>query len=96
MASSSQRTTTLKLDQETKQRLKELALAKERTPHALMCEAIMQYVNREEQRERFHQSARKAWDEYTTNGLHVSAEETDAWLAKLESGLNEKAPICHS
>lgn len=96
MAASSQQTTTLKIDADTKQRLKQLALAKNRTPHGLMCEAIAQYVTREEQRERFHQNAREAWEEYTKTGLHINAEEADVWLAKLESGLDTKAPICHS
>ena len=41
----------LKIDAETKARLKRLAEAKQRTPHWLMREAVAQYIDREERRE---------------------------------------------
>lgn len=91
----SQRTTTLKLDADTKVRVQRLADAKHRTSHWLMREAIQQYVEREEQRERFRQDALTAWNEYAHTGLHVTAKEADAWLAKLEAGLDAQPPECH-
>jgi predicted transcriptional regulator len=60
--------------------------ALQRTSHSLIREAITQYVEREEKRESFRQDTLKAWDEYRTTGLHVSADEGDAWLAQLEQG----------
>ena len=60
-----------------------------------MREAITQYVEREEKREAFHQDAIKAWEEYQATGLHVAAEEVDAWLAKLEGGQDAEPPECH-
>ena len=47
-----QPTTSLKLDPELRDRLRRLAEARRRTPHWLMREAIAQYVDREEARER--------------------------------------------
>lgn len=91
----SQRTTTLKLDADTKARVQRLADAKQRTSHWLMREAIQQYVEREERRERFRQDALAAWNEYEQTGLHVTAKEADAWLAKLEAGLDAQPPECH-
>jgi predicted transcriptional regulator len=42
--------TSLKINEAMKSRVKLLAVAKGHTPHYLMCEALEQYVTREEQR----------------------------------------------
>jgi predicted transcriptional regulator len=60
-----------------------------------MHEAILEFVEREEKREAFRQDAIKAWDEYRLTGLHVTAEEADAWMAKLETGQDVEPPECH-
>jgi len=88
-------TTSLKLDREIKKRVQRLASTRRRTPHWLMCEAIEQYVEREEKRERLRQQAVAAWEHYRATGLHLTAEEADAWLAKLEAGKKTKPPKCH-
>ena len=87
-------TTSLKLDIKTKKRLQRLALARRRSPHWVMREAIEQYVEREEKREQFRQDALAAWNHYQTTGLHATAEEADAWMAKLEAGKNAAPPKC--
>src|SRR5947209_8971796 len=76
-------TTSLKLDLKIKRRLQRLASARRRSPHWIMREAIEQYVEREEKREQLRQDALAAWTNFQTTGLHVTAEEADAWLAKL-------------
>ena len=92
----SQRTTSLKLDAETRERVRQLALARQRSPHWVMREAIMQYLAREELREQLRQDALAAWDEYRATGLHATGEEVDAWLARLEAGEEEaEPPACH-
>jgi predicted transcriptional regulator len=88
-------TTSLKLDAETKARLQKLAHARRRSSHWLMREAIEQYVEREERREQFRQDALAAWAEYQATGLHVTAEEAEAWLARLEAGEDAEPPECH-
>jgi predicted transcriptional regulator len=88
-------TTSLKLDEETKERLQRLAAARRRSPHWVMREAIQQYVDREEKREQFRHDALAAWTHYQTTGLHATAEEADAWLAKLEAGKSAAPPKCH-
>jgi len=60
-----------------------------------MREAVEQYVEREEKREAFRQDALAAWNDYQATGLHATAEEADAWLAKLEAGEDAEAPSCH-
>lgn len=88
-------TTSIKLDAATKDRVQRLASARQRSAHWLMREAIEQYVEREEMRERLRTEALAAWEEYQVTGLHVTAEEADAWLAKLEAGEDAVPPECH-
>ena len=85
----------IKIDADTKERLKRLAASRQRTPHWLMREAINQYVTREEKREAFRQDGINAWNEYQSTGRHVTFAEADTWLAKLESGLDVEPPECH-
>jgi predicted transcriptional regulator len=89
-------TTSLKLDTAIKERIRRLASARRRSPHWLMREAIEEYVEREEKREQFRQDALTAWAHYQTTGLHVTAEEADAWLAKLEAGKDAVPPKCRA
>ncbi|MFZ5594774.1 MAG: CopG family ribbon-helix-helix protein [Pseudomonadota bacterium] len=90
MTAAATRPVAIKIDPEMKERVKRLADARHRTPHWLMCEAITQYVEREEKREAFRQDAIKAWEEYQVTGRHATAEEVDAWLAKIEEGQDAK------
>ena len=85
----------IKIDLDMKERVKRLAEARHRTPHWLMREAIRQYVEREEKRETFRQDGIRAWNEYQATGLHVTLEEADVWLAKMESGQDVEPPECH-
>jgi predicted transcriptional regulator len=55
----------------------------------------MSYVEREEKREQFQQHALAGWTHFQTTGLHATAEEADAWLAKLEAGKDAAPPKCH-
>jgi predicted transcriptional regulator len=89
-------TTSLKLDLDLKQRVQQLALARRRSAHWIMREAVEQYVSREEKREQFRVAALTAWREFQATGLHATAEEADAWLARLEAGEKAEAPECHT
>ncbi len=88
-------TTSVKLDDKTKERIQRLAASRRRSAHWVMREAIEQYVEREEKREQFRQDALTAWSHYQTTGLHLTAEEADSWLAKLEAGKDAVPPKCH-
>ncbi len=76
------RPTTLKIDPDTRKREQRLADVRQRSAHWLMLEA-------------FRQDGIKAWNEYQATGLHLTMEEADAWLSKLESGIDEEPPGCH-
>jgi predicted transcriptional regulator len=85
----------LKLEPQLEERVQRLATARKRSADWIMHEAVEQYVSRAEQREQFHKDTLAAWSHYEATGLHVTAEEADAWLAKLENGEAAAAPECH-
>lgn len=85
----------IKIDQDTRDRIKHLAEARHRTSHWMMREAISQYVEREEKREAFRQDAINAWNEYQETGLHVTGDEVVAWLDTWGEENEKAAPICH-
>jgi len=71
-------TTSIKLDDALKGRLQQLAVARRRSVHWLMREAIAEYVAREEQR------AVAVWQEFQTSAGDKT-QEAYAWLARLEA-----------
>jgi predicted transcriptional regulator len=87
--------TSIKIDDELKGRVQHLADLRRRSAHWIMREAIQQYVTREEKREAFRRDAIEAWNEYRTTGRHVTSEEADSWLSKLEAGYDVEPPECH-
>jgi predicted transcriptional regulator len=89
------RTTSLKLDADVKARLQRLAEVRRRSSHWLMREAIEQYIDREERRDNLRKDALAAWTEFQSTGLHVTAEEADGWLERLEFGEDAEPPIPH-
>jgi predicted transcriptional regulator len=46
-------------------------------------------------RDRLRQDTLAAWNDYQATGLHLTEEEADAWLAKLEAGADAEAPEPH-
>jgi len=88
-------TTSLKLDVEMKARIQRLAESQRRTSHWIMREAIDAYVSREEKREQLRKETQAAWDDYQRTGLHLTGEEVEAWLEKLEKGEDAELPECH-
>ncbi len=95
MTATAIRPVAIKIDDDTKARLKRLAEARHRTPHWLMREAITQYLEHGEMREAFRQDTLKVWEEYRATGLHLTADEADAWLAQIEQGRDIEPPECH-
>jgi len=89
------RSMAVKLDESTRERLRHLARARDRSAHWMMREAIAQYLEREERREAYRQDGIRAWEEYQATGLHLTEAEADAWLAELEAGGNGEPPECH-
>lgn len=87
--------TSLKIDDELKGRVQELAGKRRRSSHWIMREAIEQYVHREEAREDFEREALAAWTDYKETGLHLTGEEVDAWLSTWGTDDAAEPPECH-
>ena len=88
--------TSVKIDNDLKKRIQYLAEARQRSAHWIMREAIREYVDREEKREAFKQDAIRAWEKYQEDGLHITGDEADDWLKKLENGDDVEPPECHT
>jgi len=88
-------TTSVKLNPKIKSRLQRLAESRRRSAHWLMREAVEQYVEREERREKLRQEALAAWATYQATGRHLTGEEADRWLARLEAGEDAEPPVPH-
>jgi len=87
--------TSVKIDDGLKDRLQALASTRRRSAHWLMREAIAQYVEREEARESFLQEAMSSWRDYQETGLHLTWEETRAWLETWGGDVESDPPACH-
>jgi predicted transcriptional regulator len=72
-----------------------LAEARQRSPHALMLQAIESYVTREEKREAWRREGMAAWEEYQRTGLHLTNAEVKEWLSQLAAGNRVEPPRCH-
>ena len=81
-------TTTLgiKLDRQTRDRLKALGRCKDRATHWIIKKAIEEYLAREEQRERERMEDDQRWEQYQTTGVAVPNDQVMAWLDDLGAG----------
>ncbi len=87
--------TSLKIDDELKARVQQLARLRQRSAHWIMHEAIEQYVKREEARESFKQEALASWTAYQETGEHLTGEEVRAWLNTWGTEAETDLPACH-
>ena len=61
-----------------------------------MREPIKQHIIRNEAAEQHRTDTNAAWNNYASTGLHATADEANAWLAKLESGEDIDPPEPHT
>lgn len=85
----------VKIDDDLKERIQHLAGLRQRSAHWIMREAIQQYVEREEAREGFRKEALASWQAYRETGRHVTGAEARAWLATWGTDDEKAAPECH-
>lgn len=87
--------TSIKIDDDLKNRVQQLAEQRQRSAHWIMREAIVQYVTREEAREAFKQEAVASWEAYQETGRHLSGEDVSRWLASWGTEAEADRPECH-
>jgi predicted transcriptional regulator len=87
--------TSIKLADGTRDRLKALGEAKQRSANWLMKEAIEQYLTRQEAEEQFRRDAIESHEHYLATGLHVTHEEMEVWFEAVAKGENPPMPKPH-
>jgi predicted transcriptional regulator len=87
--------TSVKLSEELKDRVQQLANRRRRSSHWVMREAIQQYVEREEARESFKQEGMASWAAYQETGRHVTGTEVRTWLNTWGTEDEAELPECH-
>ncbi len=85
----------VKLDTSTLERMKRVGIARDRSTHWMLREAVQQYLDREEKSAALRDAGHKAWAHYQATGLHLTEEEADGWLEALEAGGDVAPPKCH-
>jgi len=87
--------TSVKLDDELKKRIQNLADVRNRSAHWIMREAIRDYVEREEARESFKQESLASWTAYQETGQHLTGQEVRDWLNTWGTDKETEVPECH-
>ena len=87
--------TSIKLDEDLKNRIQHLANRRHRSAHWIMREAIREYIEREEARESFWQEAMESWTAYQETGRHLTNQEVRNWLNTWGAEKETEAPSCH-
>jgi predicted transcriptional regulator len=84
--------TSVKLSDDLKARISKLSEQRKHSAYWIMREAILQYVDREEARESFKQEAEASLAEFQATGMHLTGDETRAWLGFWGTGAENAAP----
>ena len=87
--------TSVKLDNNLKDRIQHLADLRHRSAHWIMREAIRDYVEREEARESFKQEALASWTAYQETARHLTNREVRDWLKTWGTDKETEIPLCH-
>jgi len=80
----------VKLDEETRDRLKKLGEARQRSAHWLMKEAITRYLDAEEHYEQEKVEDEARWQHYLDTGEHIAHEDLVAWLDELAEQVSRR------
>lgn len=87
--------TSVKLGEELKNKVQHLADLRNRSPHWIMCEAIRDYIDREETKEHFKKEALASWKSYKETGQHLTGQEVRDWLQTWGTDKESEIPQCH-
>lgn len=88
-------TVSVKLDASDRDRIASLAAIKKRTPHYIMKEAILEYVQREEVRQNFIKAAETSFEHYKETGLHITLDEFNGWVDDVQTKPDAPITPCH-
>lgn len=85
-------TTTIRLDDEMKERIAAAAERAGKSSHAFMLDAIAESVTRDEEDRAFYELADQRWAQFQADGLAVPWDEVRPWLEARARGDNPPWP----
>ena len=85
----------IKLEAEQKRSLARIAKEKDRSVHFLLCQAVKEFIEREQVKTDFYETAKAAAEHYRATGLHATHQELKAWAESLGSNNEITPPTCH-
>ncbi len=85
----------VRIDEDLKNRVQHIADIRNRSAHWIMREAIQDYVEREEAKERFKREALASWTAYKETGQHLTGKEVQEWLSQWGTDNETTIPQCH-
>ena len=85
-------TVAIKLDRDTRDRLRALGETRQRSPHWLMKQAIARYLDTEEAFEQEKAEDEAGWQRYLETGGYVADEQMVAWLDTLAAAVAARGP----
>jgi predicted transcriptional regulator len=83
----------VRLDKQLEQRLSALAARTSRSKSYLAKEALAQYIEQEEAKERELQHALDRWERYQDSGEQIGNDAVAEWLESWGSDLEEPCPV---
>ena len=85
-------TTTIRVDDELKERINAAATRAGKTPHAFILEAIAQTVEQSEQDDEFHATADERWARVLSGGKTVPLDAAKSYLEARARGERPSKP----
>ncbi len=87
-------TTTMgvKIDTQIRDRLRALGERKQRSPHWLMRQAIVRYLEEEEDAQRRKEETLERWAQYESTGSHIRNDVVMKWLGTWGRRKESKCP----
>lgn len=87
--------TAVRLEPELKHRAEALAASEHRSFSAIVRDALETYIAKREAEQAEIRDAVAAWKEHQTTGLHITGDETMAWLRTWGTEQEGEPPACH-
>jgi predicted transcriptional regulator len=87
---------TVKLTAKEREGIKTIAALRNRTPHYIMKEAILAYLERAEHEQLFVQAALRSREQLKKTGLHITQNEFSAWVNAIQKNPKTPMPVCHA
>ena len=85
-------TTTIRIDDQLKERVADAAERAGKTPHAFIVDAIAQTVEQAEAEHAFHQDAGERWDRVVADAKVVAWEDLKPYLVARAAGKPARRP----